>query len=230
MSSRQTKMGVREDLGHFVRSSWEANIARYYKHIGVAYQYEPKIFYFIGVKNGAVNYKPDFYLPDTDTYIEVKGQMTSVDRTKMKRMKKYHPDVKVQMIGAEEYKRIEKQYSHLIPNWEFKEKKKRNVQKEKVAWLKEYVRELGIVLHADEDEPFDLALIDENQAMLIRVVYLEKDQTIEDYVDEFNELQATTSPVGVSKRVVVFRHGKSNKSYEEHTLGGETKWSMNTKS
>lgn len=115
--------GVREDLGKFFRSSWEANYARYLNFIQVQWEYESKIFYFPNVKNGAVSYKPDFYLCSTDTYVEIKGLEKSTDRTKWGRMKKFHPEVRLLVVDTKKYREIETKYGGLIPHWEHPEKK-----------------------------------------------------------------------------------------------------------
>lgn len=110
--------GKREDLGNtYFRSSMEANIARYYNFLGIEWQYEPCEFEF-PIKRGIRFYKPDFYLPATDTYIECKGWMDAKSKTKLKRMEKYHPDVKLQLLLWHEYTEIARQVSRLIPNWE----------------------------------------------------------------------------------------------------------------
>lgn len=88
---RHTKTGFRSDIGHVVRSGWEANIARTFKSYGIAYEYEPAIFTF-PIKRGTTKYTPDFWLPGTDEWIEVKGRFNDQSRIKMKRFKKYYPD------------------------------------------------------------------------------------------------------------------------------------------
>lgn len=63
------KGGFREDIGHYVRSIWEANICRIFNFLNIKYQYEPEVF---EMKSGK-SYRPDFYLPEKDLWIEVKG-------------------------------------------------------------------------------------------------------------------------------------------------------------
>lgn len=110
--------GKREDLDNrFFRSSMEANIARYYNFLGIRWEYEPCEFKF-PIERGIRFYKPDFYLPDTNMYIECKGWLDAKSKTRMKRMKKHFPEIKLQMIGWAEYREITKSVSKLIPNWE----------------------------------------------------------------------------------------------------------------
>ena len=143
---RTAKGGYREDLKHFFRSTWEANIARYYKYIGESYIYEYKEFEFKGIKRGSRFYKPDFFLVVVNRWVEVKGWFRKLDKTKLKRFKKYYPEEFARLkfiipdkyardkangemikflcddlgIDFEEiisYKEIEK-YGGLIPGWE----------------------------------------------------------------------------------------------------------------
>lgn len=116
----RTKSGKRQDLNNtYFRSSWEANIARYFNFVGIKWEYEPKTFIFDTIKRGSVSYTPDFYLPEEDRWVEVKGWMDQKSITKLKRFQKYYPEEfsKLEIIGAEEYKAYKK-YERLIPGWE----------------------------------------------------------------------------------------------------------------
>ncbi|MBA7557968.1 hypothetical protein ES705_50753 [subsurface metagenome] len=117
--------GFREDLGHYVRSRWEANIGRYLKFLIEKrkikkYEYEVDTFEFNKIKRGNRSYTPDFkvYLNNGEIeYWEVKGWMDKSSKTKLRRMKKYYPEFKIILIRKEEYREIKK-WSRLIPNWE----------------------------------------------------------------------------------------------------------------
>ena len=86
------KGGYREDLKQYFRSKMEANICRYYIWIKMPWQYEPREFEFKEIKRGTRFYKPDFYLPTFDNWVEVKGYFRRVDKIKLRRFKKYYPD------------------------------------------------------------------------------------------------------------------------------------------
>ena len=123
-----TKAGAREDLaGLYVRSSWEANYARYLNlmvKIGVVehWEYEPRTFWFLAIKRGVRSYKPDFCVKYRDkaeaVYVEVKGYFDAKSKTKLKRMKKYHPAVVIEFVGATEYRGLAAQWKQSIPGWE----------------------------------------------------------------------------------------------------------------
>lgn len=127
MGYSRGSMGKRADLdGLFVRSSWEANYARYLNWlVGLgeiaAWEYEPDTFWFDEIKRGTRSYTPDFKITNNDgtvDYHEVKGWMDQKSRTKLKRMAKYYPNVKVTLIDADAYYAIARDVSGFIPNWE----------------------------------------------------------------------------------------------------------------
>jgi hypothetical protein len=113
--------GYRSDLGdNYFRSRWEANIARYLTFSKRRWQYEAKTFWFLEVKSGIRSYTPDFYLPNENIYIEVKGYMDQDSKTKLNRMQKYYPKIVVEVWDSARYESIEATASLIIPNWERK--------------------------------------------------------------------------------------------------------------
>ena len=125
----RSKQGIRPDISpdiHF-RSSWESNFARYLNlliKMGVVewWKYESRTFWFDGIKRGTNSYKIDFevkYKGDPKVeYVEIKGHEVAKDRTKWRRMKKYHPDIRLQVIGKREYAWIKEKWAGAIPAWE----------------------------------------------------------------------------------------------------------------
>ncbi|KAB2380171.1 PDDEXK family nuclease [Bacillus toyonensis] len=76
------KEGLRyfsEKENRMFRSTWEVELAELLTSLGIAYEYEPVRFYY---KNHKESYLVDFYLPEYDTFIEVKGYM---DKRSLKR-------------------------------------------------------------------------------------------------------------------------------------------------
>lgn len=126
-SGRRGRGGKREDLGGlFVRSSWEANYARYLNwlvELGEieSWEYEPETFEFEGIKRGTRFYTPDFKIHNkngTVEWHEVKGYMDAKSRTKLKRMAKYYPDIKIVLVDKEVYYAIASKVKGIIPGWE----------------------------------------------------------------------------------------------------------------
>lgn len=120
------KRGVREDLGFFVRSRWEANYARYLIWMKArgeisSWEYEPTTFRFDGVSRGPYTYKPDFLVVENDgrrAYHEVKGWMDSASRSRLKRFAKFYPEHTMVVVDAKAYREIQRKLSTVIPNWE----------------------------------------------------------------------------------------------------------------
>lgn len=113
----RAKSGKRKDLENiFFRSAWEANIARLLNFKKIKWLYEPKTFYFNNAK--VVSYTPDFYLPELDIWIEVKGWFDEKSKQKMLAFKNEYQNEKIVLIGECEYRNIEKVYKNKIINWE----------------------------------------------------------------------------------------------------------------
>ena len=72
-------------------------MVRIYRYTNTKFQYEPCEFAFEGIKRGCRFYKPDFYLPDEDVYVELKGYLNGESKTRLKRMLKYHPTIATKM-------------------------------------------------------------------------------------------------------------------------------------
>lgn len=126
-SYSRCKRGRRKDLGNiYFRSRWEANMARFFKDLvknGTlkSWEFEPDTFWFEKIRRGCRSYTPDFKItwPDGRTeYWEIKGWMDPKSKTKLKRMKKYYPDVKIVLCDAKAYRHLSKSCEDL-PHWEF---------------------------------------------------------------------------------------------------------------
>jgi hypothetical protein len=81
-----------------MRSPWEVDFAEALDRHGIAWDFEPKRFDL-----GWTTYLPDFYLPASDTYVEVKGWLREDAATKMASFQKlghkvvlvtYHPSTR----------------------------------------------------------------------------------------------------------------------------------------
>jgi len=131
LNNRQSaswKAGWREIGGQrkYFRSRWEANYARFLETLkanGVIakWEHEAETFWFTGVKRGCVSYLPDFRVTERDGsiyYVEVKGWMDDRSKTKLKRMKKYYPKVKLVLIDSKEYRALEKNARFAVQGWE----------------------------------------------------------------------------------------------------------------
>jgi hypothetical protein len=66
--------------GISLRSSWEWRVAWYLDSLGIRWEYESRWLEIDGVR-----YLPDFYLPDTETFVEVKGRWKPGEEEKFAR-------------------------------------------------------------------------------------------------------------------------------------------------
>lgn len=111
----------------YFRSRWEYNYACYLEWIKSlktisSWEHEPKTFWFEGIKRGCLSYLPDFrviWANGREEYHEVKGWMDARSKTKIERMGRYHPEVKLVVIDSKAYKEMKKRISMVVPGWEF---------------------------------------------------------------------------------------------------------------
>lgn len=107
----------------FFRSSWEANYALYLDFVIdqrqdiIKWEFEVDTFWFEAIRRGVRSYKPDFKIHlknGSVEYHEVKGWMDPKSKTKLSRMKKYHPEIKIVLVDSKPYKEIIKKMSGII--------------------------------------------------------------------------------------------------------------------
>lgn len=115
------KIGSKEPI--FFRSSWEYYYAIFLEQLQsegkiLDWRHEPKCFWFENIKRGVRSYLPDFcvtHLNGDEEWAEVKGYFDSKSQTKMKRMAKYYPEVKIRLVGSEWFKKNLKACKALEP-------------------------------------------------------------------------------------------------------------------
>ena len=115
---------------HYFRSTWEANYALYLDFLRkrgdiFTWEYEPDTFWFENIRRGVRSYLPDFMIMNTDgshEYHEVKGYMDAQSRTKIKRMAKYYPTVKLIIIDSKQYQDLKNKLGKLLKFYEGKPK------------------------------------------------------------------------------------------------------------
>lgn len=76
------------ELKRGFRSSYEVTFAKFLRKRGVVFDYEPYTFFM-----DCASYTPDFYLPDYDCFIEVKGAWTMGQKAKMAKFRQTFPEV-----------------------------------------------------------------------------------------------------------------------------------------
>ena len=135
--NKKSYIGKRKDLdGQFMRSRWEANVARWLNYKNRRWEYEPEVFFFDGIKHGTVSYLPDFKVGTL--WLEVKGQLNPKGKTAVRRFKKFYPQefkklravvgrrgtqadqffIEMGVSIMAYYNELDKKYKDTIPNWE----------------------------------------------------------------------------------------------------------------
>lgn len=106
----------------FFRSLWEVNYALYLDFLVkqkqiLSWEYEKDVFIFHKIQSGTRSYRPDFKIKNndgTEEYHEIKGWMDPKSVTKLKRMAKYYPEVKLIVIDSQSYREIKKKVGTLL--------------------------------------------------------------------------------------------------------------------
>jgi len=86
----------------WMRSSYEIAFARFLDANKVKYQYEPRAFNLVNM-----TYTPDFYLPETDEYIETKGWFRDDAKLKFDLLKIFYPQVKIEILMKKDLQQME---------------------------------------------------------------------------------------------------------------------------
>lgn len=116
--SPHRKGGYRDDLGHYVRSSWEADFARVLNLVEVKYEYEPKTFELNDDDTGQVlHYTPDFYVPEINMFYEIKGWFHELDQKKVRLFQEQYPEYDFTLIHTTKFAELEMEYKDLVA-WE----------------------------------------------------------------------------------------------------------------
>jgi len=112
----RAKAGIRGDVSPTIYffSRWEANYARLLNHLGVKWIHQPQTFQLRTQK-----YTPDFYLPESDTYVEVKNYLSDYSKNRDRQFREAYPNLKLVLILKEDYLTLQKQYAPQIKEWEY---------------------------------------------------------------------------------------------------------------
>ncbi len=84
----------------WMRSSWETRYAKWLDENDIEWEYEPKRFNL-----GEYTYCPDFYLPKTNRYIEIKGYWKPKAIEKFGLFKKIYPKIRIKVLLEKDLKK-----------------------------------------------------------------------------------------------------------------------------
>ena len=93
----------------------EVECARILDYYGVPWQYEPRTFVLEQDADGRVTeaFRPDFYLPQQDLYLEVtamKQSLVTRKNRKLRKLQEQYPDVKVKLFYKRDIERLAQRY------------------------------------------------------------------------------------------------------------------------
>ena len=105
--SKQSKYKCKDGSLVLMDSTWEVAMAERLDHLKIAWERKEDMKLPYYSKTGRKrNYIPDFYLPDYDTYIEVKGYWTDAARYKMKDVQERYPNSFLILESLEEISKV----------------------------------------------------------------------------------------------------------------------------
>ena len=89
-----------------------AKLLDYYR---VAWEYEPRTFVLEEAEDGTVieAFKPDFYLPDQDLYVEVtvmKQSLVTRKNRKLRKLRERYPNIKIKLFYKRDIARLAERY------------------------------------------------------------------------------------------------------------------------
>ena len=84
-----------------MRSGWEIGYAKYLNKNNIKWEYEPKTFDL-----GNTTYTPDFYLPESNGYIEIKGYLTEEAKQKIEKFLDIYKQINFKLLKSKELKKI----------------------------------------------------------------------------------------------------------------------------
>ena len=93
----------------------ELEYAKILDYYGVPWEYEPRSFALGWDDDGNVTeaFKPDFYLPEQDLYLEItvmKQSLVTRKNRKIRKLRELYPDVKVKLFYRRDVERLAQRY------------------------------------------------------------------------------------------------------------------------
>ena len=103
-----------DELPRFANRA-ELECAKLLDYYRVAWEYEPRTFVLEEAEDGTVieAFKPDFYLPDQDLYVEVtvmKQSLVTRKNRKLRKLRERYPDVKIKLFYKRDIARLAERY------------------------------------------------------------------------------------------------------------------------
>jgi hypothetical protein len=118
-SLTKLSLDANQSLHQFAHPS-ELVFARLLDFYGIRWQYEPRTFPLNHDENGNIieAFSPDFYLPDSDLYVELttmKQSLVTKKNRKVKRLRELYPDIKIQLLYQKDFEDLLFKYASTKP-------------------------------------------------------------------------------------------------------------------
>jgi hypothetical protein len=147
-----------EDLKMTLRSSWEADYIRYLNFKGIKWEYEKHTFNLQNEKGEFIgSYTPDFYLPNEEIFVEVKGFYSDKNKKKMQQVQEQYPYLKIKLITRTDYDDLSNEYEDKIPFWGDKGESTRESMNVSAKLSVEQVKEIKHLLIKGELKNIEIA-------------------------------------------------------------------------
>jgi hypoxanthine phosphoribosyltransferase len=93
----------------------EVECAKLLDYYRVPWDYEPRTFILEQAEDGTIieAFRPDFYLPEQDLYLEVtvmKQSLVTKKNRKLRKVRELYPDVKVKLFYKRDIQRLAERY------------------------------------------------------------------------------------------------------------------------
>jgi hypoxanthine phosphoribosyltransferase len=93
----------------------EVECAKLLDYYRVPWDYEPRAFILEQAEDGTIieAFRPDFYLPEQDLYLEVtvmKQSLVTKKNRKLRKVRELYPDVKVKLFYKRDIQRLAERY------------------------------------------------------------------------------------------------------------------------
>src|SRR5215211_5441964 len=93
----------------------ELECAKVLDYYGLPWEYEPRTFVLEQDADGRIveAFKPDFYLPEQDLYVEVtvmKQSLVTRKNRKLRKLRERYPDVRVKLFYKRDIERLARRY------------------------------------------------------------------------------------------------------------------------
>jgi len=119
--SGRGKGGWRDDIQMYVRSTWEADVARIFNLLGIQFEYEPRVFEFRSPSGDVFDtFRPDFFLPRFNLWVEISSWLSPSKKLRLSLLSQQYPDINFFHVTVDVYSGLRTLFKDKIAQWEGK--------------------------------------------------------------------------------------------------------------